>query len=200
MACFGSPISTRVACPLNARSSTCHWTGSVSWNSSTSTTFHRRRIRSRAGASVVLEGVGEPAEQVVVGQHAAAMLAALDLGAHVAGEVDLGGRRRTRLRVVRGEHGLRVTDRRACELERDRSLERRRLGRRAPALEEEVVGHLDHEVVEALHQLGARVGVTRDAERAQHQLAELVRGGDGGAVEAGERVDESACGGARRRH
>ena len=45
MACFGSPMSTIVAWPENARFSTSHCTGSVSWNSSTSTMRHRARIR-----------------------------------------------------------------------------------------------------------------------------------------------------------
>ena len=44
-------MSTIVAWPLKARSSTGHCTGSVSWNSSTSTIRQRCRIRARAGAS-----------------------------------------------------------------------------------------------------------------------------------------------------
>ena len=49
---------------------------------------------------VVLERVGEPAEQVVVRQDAAAVLAPLDLVAHRLGEVDLGPRRAPRLGVA----------------------------------------------------------------------------------------------------
>ncbi len=93
MACLGSPISTIVAWPVNARSSTCHCTGSVSWNSSTSTICQRcahpgagRRRRAS------LERVGELAEQVVVGEDPEPPLAALDLGAHRLGEARPGGR------------------------------------------------------------------------------------------------------------
>ena len=149
---------------------------------------------------LLAQRVGEAAEQVVVGQHAAAVLATLHLGAHVARERHLRLRDRTGLGVVGCELGLRVADRGTRELQRDRALERWRLGCRTPALEEEVVGHLDDEVVEALHELGARVGVAGDAEGAQHQLAELVGGRDGGAVEAGQRVDDPLAAHARRPH
>ena len=67
------------------RRCTCHCTGSVSWNSSTITIRQRRRIRSRAGASGVLEGGGQPGQQVVVAEDAEPALAALELGEHRRG-------------------------------------------------------------------------------------------------------------------
>ena len=112
---------------------------------------------------VVLERVGEPAEQVVVRQDAAAVLAPLHLGAHRLGEVDLGLRRASRLGVGRRELCLRVTDRCPRQLQGDGALERRRLRVRAVLPEVEVVGHLDHELVEVVHQLRTRVGVAGDA-------------------------------------
>ena len=69
----------------------------------------------------------------------------------------------------------------------------------AEALQVEVVDHLDHQVVEVLDQLGARVGVAGDAERAQHELAELVGGRDRRAVEAGQRVGDPLVAQRRRR-
>ena len=57
----------------------CHCTGSVSWNSSTSTTDQRARIRSRAAASAGVERAGQPAQQVVVAEHPAPPLAPVDL-------------------------------------------------------------------------------------------------------------------------
>jgi hypothetical protein len=52
----------------------------------------------------------------------------------------------------------------------------------------EIVDDLGHQVGEALHQGDAGVGVTGHAERFQHQLAELVRGGDRRGVEPGQGV------------
>ena len=54
--------------------------------------------------------------------------------------------------------------------------------------EVEVVDDLGDQVGQALHQRDAGVGVTGHAEGLQHQLAELVGGGDGRGVEVGQRV------------
>ena len=80
---------------------------------------------------LVLECVGEPAEQVVVRQDAAAVLAPLHLVAHRLGEVDLGPRDASRLGVLRCELGLRVADRCPGQLQGDGALERRWLRVRA---------------------------------------------------------------------
>ena len=139
---------------------------------------------------VGLERVGEPAQQVVVGEDTAQVLAAFDLAPDGGGEVHAEGGVGARRGVERRQPGLGVADRSPGQLEGDGATERRLVGRRPEPLQVEVVGHLHHQVVEALDQLGTRVGVARDPERAQHQLAELVGGGDGGAVEPGQGVGD----------
>ena len=128
-----------------------------------------------------------------------APLAPVDLaadGARRTPTADAGGGARPARRAG-VEPGLRVADRRrgraASAVARGRTAAFRR---RAPnRAEVEVVDHLDDQVVEVLDQRDAGVGVAGDAERAQHQLAELVGGRDGGGVEAGQGV---ARAGARR--
>ena len=107
---FGSPTSTIVACPAKARSRICHCTGSVSWNSSTSTIDQRARIRSRAGASVGFQRGGQPAQQVVVAEDPAPPLAPVDLGADRAPNGHPPGRRRWPVLAGRRQPGLRVVD------------------------------------------------------------------------------------------
>ena len=191
MACLGSPISTIVAWPENARSRTCHCTGSVSWNSSTSTIFQRPRMRCAGGAVGLLEGVGELAEQVVVREDPEASLAALDLGTDLQREADpaahrcgavLGRGLEPGLGVVDGgagdRHRLVVGEDRSVVVERERA-------------EVEVVDGLLDQVVEVLDQPGARVGVAGDAERVEHHRAELVGGRDGGGVEPDQRLGDA---------
>ena len=60
---------------------------------------------------------------------------------------------------------------------------RRRRAGRTPLAQVEVVGHLGHQVADALDQHRAGVVVARGAEREQHLLAEAVRRGDGRGVE-----------------
>ena len=102
---------------------------------------------------VVDERVGKPAEQVVVREDAAAVLAPFHLVAHGLGEVDLGPRRASRLGIGRREPRLWVPDRCPRQLQRHPALERRRLRVRAVLAEVEVVGHLDHQLVEVVHEL-----------------------------------------------
>ena len=140
-----------------------------------------------------LEGVGEAAEQVVEAEDAEPLLAPVDLCPHVGGELPaLAGHR---VRLGRGglERRPEHVDRPAAEGERDLAAEGW-LGRGvAEAGEVEVVDHLHDQVVEVLHQPGVGVGVTGDAQGAQHQPAELVGGRDGGAVEVGERRGQPAA-------
>ena len=92
-------------------------------------------------------------------------------------------------RVVRRQLGVRVADDLAGQLRGPAS--RVRIGLSfcvAEALEVEVVDDLGDQLVEALDQRDPGVGVAGDAERAQHELAELVGRGDRGGVEAGQRV------------
>ena len=60
--------------------------------------------------------------------------------------------------------------------------------RRSPeAADVQVVDDLHDELVQVLDELGVRLGVAGDAEPGEHLLAELVGGGDGRAVEVGQR-------------
>ena len=59
--------------------------------------------------------------------------------------------------------------------------------------EVQVVDDLGDQVVEALDQRDTGVGVAGHAKRFQHQLAELVGGGDGRRVEARQRVAQIAA-------
>ncbi len=132
--------------------------------------------------------VREPAQQVVVGQDAEPPLAPLDLGAYRARERHPGdGHRAPRVGLGAAPPAGR---RPPCGRARAR-----RRGRTAALCcsppnrrEVEVVDDLDDELVERLDQGRAGVGVAGDAERAQHELAELVGGRDGGRVEGGQRV------------
>ena len=195
MACFGSPIRTSVTRPAKARSMTSHWTGSVSWNSSTITIDQRRLIRSRAGASSASSAIGQPGEQVVEAEDAEQPLAPLQLPEDVVGEGAADAGLGLRGRVDRCEPGARVAHHLAGELERLGAGELGSALHVAEALEVEVVHDLGHELVEVLDEGHARVRVARDAERAEHELAELVGRGDRRRVEPGERVAQS--GGAR---
>ena len=136
----------------------------------------------------VLEGGGQPGQQVVVAEDAEPTLAALDLGEDGQREVDSHALGRARGVLLRDQPGVRVADHLGGDLERGRTADRGRLGRAAEALEVEVVDDLGDQVAQVVDQGHPGVGVTGDTERAQHQLAELVRGGDGGGVEVGQRV------------
>ena len=190
MACFGSPISTIVAWPRKARSSTCHCTGSVSWNSSTSTIFQRPRIRWQAAPSGSLEGVGELAEQVVVGEDPEPALAALDLVADLQREADPAADRRRAVLVGGLEPGLGVVDGGAGDRDRLVVGEDRAVVVEGERAQVEVVDDLLDQVVEVLDEPGPGVGVAGDAERVEDHRAELVGGRDRRGVEAGQRLGD----------
>ena len=142
--------------------------------------------RGRRG---VLQRVGELAEQVVVAEHAEASLAPLHLLEHLGREADARRRRRVgRLGQHRRrlDHRTRVADDGARELERSSAGPRRRL-LGAEAGEVEVVDGLGGQLLEVLDERRGGVGVAGHAEAAEHELAELVDGGDGGGVERHER-------------
>ncbi len=144
------------------------------------------------GRVLVLERVGELAQQVVVRQDPEPALARLELGAHGLGEADAAADGGGAVLGVGLEVGLRVVHRGPRDGERVGVAEARRtLGERERA-QVEVVDHLAHQVVEVLDQPGAGVGVAGDAERGEHHRAELVGGRDRGGVEAGEGLDDAA--------
>ena len=140
------------------------------------------------GAVGVLERGRELAEQVVVGEDAEPPLAACDLVSDGAREPHPpGGHAR---RLVGGlEPRLRVAHRAARDGERLAVGEVGVVGL-GEAAEVEIVGDLDHEVVEILDQTGVGVGVARDAERGEHEVAELVGGRDGRGVEVDQRLGQ----------
>ncbi len=120
--------------------------------------------RRRRAVGTGLEGVGQPDQQVVVRQDPEAPLAAGDLVSDQAGEVAALGRGRAGIGVGRRQRRLGVAHGGPGELEGHRPVERRGAGRVAEALQVDVVDDLDDQLVEVVHQLGARVGVARDAE------------------------------------
>ena len=149
---------------------------------------------------VVGECLGQPAEQVVEAQHAEPALAALELVQHLGGEADPRRRGRARVGLLRGQRRVGVADDVAGERPGLGPGEGRGLAVLAEAGEVEVVDDLGHQVVEALDQRQPRLGVTGDPQGAQHQLAELVGGGDGRGVEGRERLTQpSAAEGELRR-
>ena len=147
------------------------------------------------GGVVVEEGVGELAEQVVVGEDPQLPLAALELGTDRLGERDpqaVGG---LPPGVGGLDAGLRVGDR---GLPRDGQRLGVGEGRLALAVGEgaqvEVGDHLAEQLVEVLDQAGPGIGVAGDAQGSQDHRAELVGGRDGRGVEGGERLDDVAVG------
>ena len=140
---------------------------------------------------VILERTGEALEQVVERQDAETLLATVELGPHRPAEADPRRGHAAFVGIGRPEHGLRVVDHLRGELARRRVAERWLVAAVGEPLQVEVVGDVDDELVEVLHQRHAGVGVAGDTERREHQLAELVRGRDRGAVEVGERVGDA---------
>ncbi len=139
------------------------------------------------GGVLLLERLGELAEQVVVGQDPEPPLAPFELGPDGLGEGHPTPVGRAGLGAGRLEPGLRVADRGARDRERLGVGERGALVGERERTEVEVVDHLHQQVVEVLDQGGAGVGVAGHAERAQHQRAELVGGGDRRRVERRQR-------------
>ncbi len=140
----------------------------------------------------LLEGVGELDQQVVVGQHAQAALAQVELVAHGSGEGHPPPGRGGGVGVGRLEAGLGVADGGPCDGQGVGVAEDRVALGVGEGPQVEVVDDLAQQVVEVLDEPGPGVGVAGDAQRLEHQGAELVGGGDGGRVEAGERLEDAA--------
>ena len=144
------------------------------------------------GGVGVLQGGGEPAEQVVVAQDPEPALAALELGQHRRRRSRRGPPRSCRRAGSTGVSsvcGLATASRASAS-----ACARVSAGASfwcAEAAEVQVVDDLGHQLVEALDERHPGVGVAGHAEGAQHQLAELVRGRDRGGVEAGQRVAQA---------
>ncbi len=138
-----------------------------------------------------LQCPGELEQQVVVGQDPEPTLAQVELLADLLGEADAAPDRRGPVGVGGLEAGLRVADRGPGDRQGVGVAEDGIGLGEGEGPQVEVVDHLAHQVVEVLDEPGPGVGVTGDAEGLQHQGAELVGGGDGGGVEAGQRLEDA---------
>ena len=146
-------------------------------------------LHARPGRRIVgLQGVREPGEQVVVVQDAELALARLQLRAHGFREVDTDRRLEAGRRVDRPQFGVCAADDLTSEVERLLAGEHRVVLLLPEMRKVQVVDDLGDHIVETLHQLNTGVGITRHPKRFQDQLTELVCGGDGRGVEAGECV------------
>ena len=131
---------------------------------------------------------GQPAQQVVVPEHALPPLAPVDLGPHRRGE----GSRQAAALVRSSPVGASVACGSSITVRaNDNAVAWSKIGsvgRRRERADVEVVDHLDDQIVQAFHQLDVGVAVAGDAKAGQHVLAELVGGDDGRGVESGQRA------------
>ena len=144
---------------------------------------------------VGVQRVGQAAEQVVVAEDAAPPLADVQLGQNIFREADAHRGARVEVRVFRPQLGRRLVDHLAGQPQRVLVGQRGVVALAAEVPQVQIVDDLVGQLVEALHQRHPGVGVAGDAQRTQDQLAELVRGGDGGGVERGQRVTQVVGGG-----
>ena len=135
--------------------------------------------------------MGEPAEQVVEGQDAEPLLALVELGSDRDTEPDPLGDPAARLGVDGCQLGLGVVDDPARDAACRGRVERGLVAPVPVPLEEEVVADLTTRS-SRFSTSSTRIGVACDAERGEHEVTELVGGGDGGAVEPGECVGDAA--------
>ena len=144
----------------------------------------------RGLAAGALERVVEAGEQVVVGHDRHLALAAFELVAH--GERQAAAHRLDGVlrRVLGLDAHRRVVDRDPRDPHRLRAVELRDVAA-VPAAHVEVVDDVLEQVADVLDEGGVGIDVARDAQAAEHLLAEAVRGGDGGGVEVGERSGEA---------
>ena len=134
--------------------------------------------------------LGQPGQQVVVAEDSAAALADIEFGEDGIGEVDARRGATARLRIPGAQLGRRVAGHRAGQGQRVRVGDRRFVTVAAEPGQVEVIDDLGDQFVEALDEFDPGVGVTGHPERGQHQPAELVDGGNGGGIEAGQRVEQ----------
>ena len=140
------------------------------------------------GRVVGVQRIGQPGEQVVVAEHAAAALADFQFGQNIFREVDAHRGAGVRWRLLRSELRRRMLDHLAGQPKRVFVVQQRVVAVEAEVAEVEVVDDLGDQLVEALDQRHTGVAVACHAERLEHHLAELVRGGDGRGVERRQRV------------
>ena len=137
-----------------------------------------------------LERVGQSGQQVVVAQDSAAALADFQFGQHGPGEVDACRGAGSRLRIPRTQFGARVTGHLAGQGEGLLVVDLRFLPVPAEPGQIEIIDDLGDQIVETLDEFHPGIGIAGHSQRGQHDVAELVDGGDGGGVEIGQRIGE----------
>ncbi len=146
-------------------------------------------MHAHSGGGVVgVQRGGQSAQQVVVAEDAEPPLADFQLGQNVFREVDTDCGLRIGFRVAGPQLGCRVVDHLARQLQRGAVRQHRIVALLPEVGQIQVVDDLGDQVVEAFQQRDIGGGVAGHAERLQHQLAELVRGGDRRRVETGQRI------------
>ncbi len=135
---------------------------------------------------VVGQGVAQPGEEIVVGEHRSPALAPLDLVAHGAGQAPAHGPLGVLGRVLRLDHGVGVPHRLVADAPGLGPAEGRNVPGAVEAADVEVVDHLGHQVAQVVGEGDVELDVAGHAQAAEHVLAEPVGGGDGGGVEVGQ--------------
>ncbi len=149
-------------------------------------------LHSRPGRRVLAsEGIGQPQQQVVVAEDAPTPLAGFQLFENVMGETDTDRGPGSGRRIQRPQLGGRVGDHRPGDPQCVAVGQRGVIAVTAEVHQVEIVDNLGDQLVEVFDQRHTRVGVTRDAQRLEHQLAELVCGGNGCRIESGQRVAQA---------
>ena len=156
-------------------------------------------IRTRAGESVGIQCGGQPNQQVVVAEDAPSALACVQFGQNVIREADADCGPRAGLWLARPQLRRRVIDHLAGDSQRVAVSQHGIVALLPEMGQVEIVDDLGDQLVEVLDQCDARVRIAGHTQRFQHQLTELVRGGDRGGVEPGQRVAQSLLVGRRAR-
>ena len=130
----------------------------------------------------------EAAQQIVVSENSALAFPLFNSAANIIGEVHpdggvTAGRRSNRSKLHAG-----IFDHFQCHCQCVTSTQGRSFSFFAELGKVEIVDDLGNQIVHALHQLQADVGVACHPERFQHQSAELMDCGDRGCVEFGDGV------------
>ena len=139
----------------------------------------------------VVEGIGQPGQQIVITENAVSALPDLQLGQHVPGERQRDGGPGIGIGIGRAQFGGGVADDLFGQLSGVAVGQRGVVAILAEPGQVVIVDDLGHQFVEVLHQGQTAVAVTGHAERFQHDAAELMGGRDGGRVETGKRIAQA---------
>ena len=134
---------------------------------------------------------GESGEQVVVAEDAEPSLALIQLAQNIFGEHHPHGGLRTRCRVGGPQLRVRIPNHLPGQPQRVFAGQHRFARRRTEVRQVQVVDDFGDQVVEAFHEGHPGVGVPGDAQRSEHQMTELVGGGDRRGVETRECIAQT---------